>query len=87
MKNYIKQVAGKVSDLALYKKKVLSIIVIDYLVVSIMSIAILSGYAYSVSPVLAIVAGVVALGVVTHAFVKTIIWAKVNKELTGRYII
>jgi hypothetical protein len=52
-----------------------------------MSIAILSGYAYSVSPVLAIVAGVVALGVVTHAFVKTIIWAKVNKELTGRYII
>jgi phosphate/sulfate permease len=87
MKNYTKQVASKVSDLNLYKKKVLSIIVIDYLVVSMMSIVILSGYAYSVSPVLAVVAGLIAIGIAINAFVKLIIWAKVNKEITDRYII
>jgi phosphate/sulfate permease len=87
MKNYVKRVASKVNDLDIYKKKVLSIIVVDYLIVSALSMAILSGYAYTVSSVLAVVAAVIAIVVAIHAFANTVLWAKVNKEITGRYLI
>jgi hypothetical protein len=71
MKKYIDKVISKVTDLNVYRKEFLFSLLVDYLINTILSLLVVSGIPFSISPLLAVAILIVCIGIFIHACFRT----------------